>query len=297
MLAWVLHKNDASDYENSRLLEEAAELGIRLRLVRPSDVDLLVTRKGRKSVRVGGEETPLPDVFLPRTGSGTHYFALAVCRHIERLGVLALNRADAIECVKDKLFCHQVLTSSNLPVPDTMLAKHPIDVDLVEQTIGFPCVVKPLTGSHGKGIFMADSKDGFSDVMEFISSSAPSANLIIQQFISAAPGRDLRVFVVGGRPIACMQRVATDGGFKTNYSRGAVVEPYEMTDEIEWLSTEASRAVGLDIAGVDLLFDEGGHFRICEVNSAPQFRGMESLKKVNVARQILKFCQIRLGAC
>ena len=60
--------------------------------------------------------------------------------------------------MKDKLFCHQVLTACNLPVPDTMLAKHPIDVDLVEQAIGFPCVVKPLTGSHGKGIFMADSK-------------------------------------------------------------------------------------------------------------------------------------------
>ena len=224
MLAWVLHKNDATDYENSRLLEEAAGMGIELRLVRPSDVDLLVTCKGRTSVRVAGAETPLPDVFLPRTGSGTHYFALAVCRHIERLGVLTLNRAEAIECVKDKLFCHQVLTACNLPVPDTMLAKHPIDVDLVEQAIGFPCVVKPLTGSHGKGIFMADSKEGFRDVMEFVSSSAPSANLIIQQFISAAPGRDLRVFVVGGRPIACMQRIAIDGGFKTNFSRGAVVE-------------------------------------------------------------------------
>lgn len=296
MLVWILHKNEKPDYENQRLTEEAQHLGIELRIVKPNSVDLLVTRTGRRSVRVDGAETPLPDVFVPRTGSGTTYFALAVCRHIERLGVHTLNRAEAIECVKDKLYSQQVLAASNLPVPDTMLAKHPIDVDLVEQTIGFPCVVKPLSGSHGDGVFLADSKDRFGDVMDFISTSAPSANLIIQEFIAAGAGRDLRVIVVGGRCVACMQRLSVDGSFKTNYSRGGTVERFPMTDEIEWLSTEAARVLGLDIAGVDLLFDKDGHFRICEVNSAPQFKGMESLGEVNVARQILQFCRIRLGS-
>lgn len=90
MLAWVLHKNDASDYENGRLLEEAAAMGIELRLVRPGDVDLLVARKGRKSVRLNGDETPLPDVFLPRTGRSCSSAASAwVC---ERVSGMALRQ-------------------------------------------------------------------------------------------------------------------------------------------------------------------------------------------------------------
>ena len=68
-----------------------------------------------------------------------------------------------------------------------------------------------------------------------------------------------------------------------------------MTEEIEWLATEASRALDLDIAGVDLLFDEGGRFRICEVNSAPGFQGMESLGHTDIAHQIIQYVRIRLG--
>lgn len=139
-------------------------------------------------------------------------------------------------------------------------------------------------------MFLAENRTRFADLMELRPVTAPTANIILQEFIAETEGRDLRVIVVG-----CMQRVSTDGSFKANISRGGRAMAFEATDEIEWLATEATRVLNLDIAGVDLLFDEAGRFRICEVKSAPQFKVMERLEGRNIARQIVGHVRIRLG--
>ncbi len=292
---WILHKKIGDSYENDRLIDAAKAESIDLEIIAPNEVDLLVTRAGSKSIRLRGETTTLPDFILPRTGSGTTYFALAVMRHLERLGVHTFNQAEAIECVKDKLFSQQILASSDLPVPKTMLVKHPTDVDFVEHSLGFPVVIKTLAGSHGEGVFLADDRLRFTDLMELVKATAPTANIILQEYIKGTRGRDLRVIVVGGRAVGCMQRTSVDGSFKTNISRGGRAEPYQLTDNIEWLSMEATRVLGLDISGVDLLFDGEDQYRICEVNSAPQFKGIESLGESDIATQIMKYIKIRLG--
>jgi gamma-F420-2:alpha-L-glutamate ligase len=296
LTGWILHKNEGSHYENDKLVAAAKDVGIDLAVVPPDAVDLLVTRRGRRSVRVHGEETSLPDFILPRTGSGTTYFALAVMRHFERLGVHMFNHAEAIECVKDKLWSQQVLAASDLPVPKTMLVKHPTDIDFVEASLGFPVVIKTLAGSHGEGVFLAEDRLRFQDLMELIAATAPTANIILQEFISHTRGRDLRVVIVGGRAIGSMQRVSVDGSFKTNISRGGKAEAFELDDRAEWIASEAARVLGLDLAGVDLLFDADDQYRICEVNSAPQWQGLETLGKVEIAPQLMKYIKIRLGS-
>ena len=296
LTGWILHKNEGSHYENDKLVAAAKDVGIDLAVVPPHAVDLLVTRRGRRSVRVHGEETSLPDFILPRTGSGTTYFALAVMRHFERLGVHMFNHAEAIECVKDKLWSQQVLAASDLPVPKTMLVKHPTDIDFVEASLGFPVVIKTLAGSHGEGVFLAEDRLRFQDLMELIAATAPTANIILQEFISHTRGRDLRVVIVGGRAIGSMQRVSVDGSFKTNISRGGKAEAFELDDRAEWIASEAARVLGLDLAGVDLLFDADDQYRICEVNSAPQWQGLETLGKVEIAPQLMKYIKIRLGS-
>lgn len=131
--------------------------------------------------------------------------------------------------------------------------------------------------------------------MTLIDSSKPNANIILQEFVATSRGRDLRVFVVGGRAIACMQRSATDGGFKANVARGGATTAVPLTSEIELLALEATRILGLDISGVDLLFDDD-HFKICEVNSAPHFRGLEAAHlDLDVAQEIFRYVQVRLG--
>ena len=298
MRGCILYKRCGSQippeaYEIRRLLEEAAGLGIDLTVSAPEQFDLVVTRDDRKSVRIDGEVRPLPDFLLPRMGSGTTYFALAVMRHLERLGVQPLNSSESIEIVKDKLWSIQVLAASQLPIAKTILVKQPFDAELAKTYLGFPLVVKALSGSHGRGVFLCEDEQRLDDIMGLVASTG-NVNLILQEYIETSRGRDLRVITVGGRAIGAMLRQSTDGSFKANISRGGFGEPFPLTPEIEWLATEAARVVGLDIAGIDLLFD-GDHFRICEANSSPGFEGFEPATGINVARQILEFAAVRLG--
>jgi len=300
MRGWILykyaqHEIPENNYEVPHFIAVAAELGIDIKVVKPEQFELIVTRDDRKSILLDGQVTPLPDFLLPRMGAGTTYFALAIIRHLERLGVHVLNTSSAIESVRDKLYTQQILAASNLPVPKTMLGKFPVDVDLVQKQLGFPVVVKTVSGSQGSGVYLSDDRANFEDIMTLIESSKPNANIILQEFVASSRGRDLRVFVVGGRVVACMQRSATDGGFKANVARGGATTAVPLTTEIELLALEATRILGLDISGVDLLFDEN-HFKICEVNSAPHFRGLESAHPgLNVAQEIFRYVQVRLG--
>ncbi|MFW6365882.1 MAG: ATP-grasp domain-containing protein [Spirochaetota bacterium] len=298
MNGWILYRHNETEikpehYEIQRFMAEAEKQGLTLRVIQPEQVDLIVTREDRKSILVNGEPLPLPDFLLPRMGAGTTYFALAVIRHLERLGVPCYNSSVSIDTVKDKLYSQQILAQQSLPVPATMLVKFPVNTELVEKRLGFPVIIKSLSGSQGKGVFLANDKNSFTDLMQMVEITNPRANIILQQFIASSYGKDLRVFVVGGRITACMMR-HSKGDFKANFSRGGAVSEYEITPEIEWLASEASRILGLEIAGVDLLFDND-HFRICEVNSSPGFEGIESCCPVNIPSEIFHYIRIRQG--
>jgi gamma-F420-2:alpha-L-glutamate ligase len=299
MRGWILYKAPQADlpqeaFEVRRLVDEAERCGLDVQVFTPEQFDLVVTRDDRKSVLVDGETVALPDFLLPRMGAGTTYFALAVIRHLERLGVHSFNSSASIETVRDKLYSHQILAESNLPVAKTMLAKFPIDADSVEKHIGFPLVLKTLSGSQGQGVFLCEHRRALEDLMELIGATKSSVNIILQEFIHTSHGRDLRVITIGGRAVAAVMRRSTDGSFKANLSRGGIAEEVELTPEIEWLATEVSRLLGLDIAGIDLLFD-GEHYRICEANSSPGFEGLEACSDVNLPRQIYTFIAVRLG--
>ncbi|MBY5992976.1 RimK family alpha-L-glutamate ligase [Ferrimonas balearica] len=299
MRGWIIYKDSANllkpeRYEIDRFMEEAAKQNIQLEVYAPEDFDLKVTLGGDRSILLHGERVPLPDFVLPRMGAGTTYFALAIIRHLERLGVYCVNTSHSIEVVKDKLFTQQILAQQNLPTPNTMLVKFPVNVKLVEKSLGFPVVVKTLSGSQGSGVFLSKNASEFADLMQLIESTAPKANIILQEFIQNSHGRDLRVFTIGGRAVACFERAAPDGDFKANYSNGGSLKPCEMTPEIEWLATQCSRAMDLDVAGIDLLFDTD-HFTICEANSSPGFEGLEQVVEINIPQAIFHFIRIRLG--
>ena len=298
MKGWTLYKDLSASlkpevYEVNRFIEEASENGIEVQEFKPEQFDLIVTKEDRKGILIDGETATLPDFLLPRMGANTTYFALAVIRHLERLGVHSFNSSQSIDTVKDKLFTQQILAENNLPVPNTMMVKFPVNVDLVESHLGFPVVVKTLSGSQGIGVFLIDSKSNFEDLMQLIEETNSKANIILQECISSSRGRDLRVLTIGGRVVACMERKARRGKFRASYSRGGSVKQFDVTPEIEWLATETSRILGLDIAGIDLLFD-GGHFKVCEANSAPGFEGLEKCCNVNIPQRIYDFIRLRL---
>lgn len=299
MKGWILYKeaydgNRPEHYELQQLRAVSKEYNIDIEVLRPDQFDIIVTRSDEKSVRIDGKVTHLPDFILPRMGSGTTYFALAVIRHLERLGLKSFNSSDSVEIVRDKLYSHQILAQNKLPVPKTMLVKFPIDVELVEKQLKFPVVIKTLSGSQGSGVFLSEDSKHFIDFMDFVRASQPNANIILQEFIQKSHGQDLRVLVIGGRVVACVRRYSDNGNFKANFSRGGKMEEFKCTREIEWLALESSKLLGLDIAGVDLLFDDNG-YKICEANSSPGFEGLEKFCKINVACEIYNFIKLRLG--
>ena len=292
---WILVKDRFwESYETNRLIEEFQKQDIEIQLVDPNTVDIFVNKDSKKSILVNGLESDLPRFVFPRTGSGTTYHIKAVIRHFERMGVPVINSSDAIDNVKDKLYSHQILAQSNLDIPKTLLLKHPIDVDFVQKHIGFPAIVKTISGSYGRGVFLAETKKQFKQLLTMAELTKPSYNIIIQEFIKDTWGKDLRVLVVNNKVVGCMMRQSKDDDFRANITRGGEGFPYEVNEQIEWLSVESSKALDLDIAGVDLLFSGDG-YKICEVNSNPGFEGMEQYTKKNIAEEIVQFIKLKMG--
>ena len=292
MNLWILQRksNVLVHYDQDRFEVEARILGIALTIVSPDDLDIVVTAKGSCRVLLCGVESALPDCVLPRTGSGTDYLSLAILRQFEQLGVPVANASKAIDLAKDKFFSLQILAASGLSVPTSLLARYPIDLGLIDRQISLPCIVKVLSGSYGEGIYLSHDYESLRDLLELIYSLDQSRNLILQQYIGDRPGEDLRLWVIGGRVVGAMHRCSTDGSFKANITRGGVGKTYPLDPMLERIGSRAAEALGLQIAGVDLLFDGDG-YRICEVNSSPGFKGFEDTTGINIARHVLGYCQ------
>jgi gamma-F420-2:alpha-L-glutamate ligase len=130
--------------------------------------------------------------------------------------------------------------------------------------------------------------------MQLIQTTNKSANIILQEYIKESHSMDLRVLMVGNKLISVMKRTSANGNFKANYSIGGRVTKFEVTSEIELLSKQIMKVLDLDVAGIDLLFARNG-YKICEVNSAPGFQGMESCCNVNVAEEMILFVKQKVA--
>lgn len=192
--------------------------------------------------------------------------------------------------------CHELslqmqhLAAHGLPIPYTLLAKFPLDLEVIEKHFEYPVIVKKASGSQGKGIMKIDCHDQLEDIVDMLDTKDP---LIFQEFIEHSKGRDLRVFVAGGKVISAMMRIASKG-FKANVHQGGTVKSVKINPMVEWLVLEVVRLIGLDIAGVDLLIDKST-YKVCEVNSSPGFEGLERATGINVAAQIMDYVKLRMG--
>jgi gamma-F420-2:alpha-L-glutamate ligase len=293
MKLWILYGDDIDStadlaFEMRRFLAEGEKSGIEVQAFKPNQFDLLVTEENRDQIIVDGKWMDLPDFVFPYFNHSDHsYFSLAIVRQFERMGVAVFNNADTLERVRDKLHAHQILAESGIPTPDTMLAKFPIDVELVEQTLGFPLIVKTLHGALGSGVFLIENPQSFDDLMTLVHETQPNILMIFQKFVASSKGRDLRVFVVQGKVIAAMQRIAKDGDFKANFSQGGKVEKFEIDKKAAEISIKTAEALNIQVAGIDLLFTENG-YTICEANTFPGFKGLEQATGENVPKAIFK---------
>ena len=289
----IISKQSADEYESTRLLQSFADRNIEVMLAHPDDFDIVVTQDIQKGLKYKGEPFSLPKVVLVRFGAGILPFQLAVIRHFEQAGVPCINTSESIELVKDKLRTSQILSKERIAIPHTMMVRFPVDDGLVEKHIGFPCVVKVVTGSYGEGVYLCEKKRDYRKLMEFIDSLGNKKTMIVQEYLGDHPGEDLRVLVVGGEVIGAMKRTAPEGDFRANITNGGTGSKYELTDEIVEIARNTALSLGLDIAGIDLLFDKRG-FRVCEANSNPGFNGFDTYCNFDVGSIIVDYIQTRL---
>jgi len=288
----LANRRTKDTYEQDRFIEVAENMEIDFSIVYADEVDLIVSRDDRNSIRYKDSIVSLPDVVIARTGSSTGHFNLSVLRQFERLNVPTLPNSDSIVASKDKMYANQILAQAGLPIPKTMLTRFPSNCDLIENQVGFPCVVKVVTGSYGAGVYLCRDRKQFDDLSELISAIDFKNSMIVQEYIEYSSGRDLRVIVIGGKVVGAMKRESTDGSFKANITRGGVGTAYDVDDMMELLSIQTAKVLDLDIAGIDLLFHPDG-YRVCEANSSPGFRGFENALGINIPQKIFEYASIR----
>lgn len=291
---WILEKRvDFNSFTGNRLSQIAGKMDIELKFVSPEEIDLIVNNKIKRSIMYNGDTVDLPDCVIARTGIDT-YYSLAVIRQLERLGVLVLNSSHSIEISKDKLSTLQLLSANNIPVPKTILARFPFNITLVEKELSYPIIVKTVMGSSGRGVFLVENRNKLNDIVNLIEiSKDPKTNLILQEFIGTSNGKDIRVVIIGRKAAGAMLRKAVNGSFKANYTAGGHVGPYAINSTIEYLAVKSAEIVGLEIAGVDILFDKD-NYRVCEVNSYPGFEGFEMATGIDVTEKIFQYILRRL---
>lgn len=290
---WILYSQPVAlltekHYEMQRFIEAAPAMRIKLHVIKPETVSWVIDADAPLQLFVSGEPMPIPHFVIPRQGYNSSYAALALLNTLSDYDVFLCNNAQAIQAARDKCYMHQQFVKHGLATPKTMLAPYPINYEHVGAQLGFPLVLKALSGSQGKGVMLCETAEILQDMLEFIYSHDRKATTLLQSYIAESRGRDLRVFVVGGRVLGVFKR-SSETEFKANFSRGGNVDPFPLDDEIERLALTATKIAGLHIAGVDLLFTRDG-YTLCEINSAPGFQGFEKALGGSIAQEILSYC-------
>jgi ribosomal protein S6--L-glutamate ligase len=282
----------ASLYSTARLKEAATNRGHEASVVDYLRCYMDITAR-RPKVLYRGEEVR-PHAVIPRIGASYTFYGTAVVRQFEMADVFALNGSDGISRSRDKLRSLQILSRAGVGLPTTGFAHSIQDVNgLLEVVGGVPVVVKLLEGTQGLGVVLAETKKAAESVIGAFRQL--DANILVQQFIKEAGGSDIRAFVVGGKVVAAMKRHSAPGDFRSNLHRGGTAEVIKLTPAERSTAVRAAKAVGLSVAGVDLLQSDEGPM-VLEVNSSPGLEGIEDASGVDIADLIVEYIEDNVGA-
>ncbi len=247
---------------------------------------------GKPSIIYKGQPVEGIDAIIPRIGTSVTAFGCAVVRQFELMKVFTTVKSQAILRTRDKLRSMQVLAKSEIGIPKTVFAKNPSHVnELIKQVGGPPVIIKLLEGTQGVGVVLAESTKAAKSTIEAF--YGLKANFLIQEFIGESQGADIRAFVVGNKVIAAMKRQGHEGDFRSNLHRGGEARSITLSPAEEAAAIGAARALGIRIAGVDLLQSARGPL-VMEVNSSPGLKGIESISNIDVASLIVSYIEEKI---
>ncbi len=275
-------------YSTRRLMEAAKARGHDARIIDTLRCYMNIAAH-RPSIHYKGEDLSGFDAVIPRIGASITFYATAVLRQFEMMGVFPANESVAITRARDKLRSLQLLSRAGIDMPVTGFAHSPDDIaDLIAMVGGAPLVIKLLEGTQGIGVVLAETRKAAESVIEAF--MGLQANIMVQEFIAEAGGTDIRCLVIDGKVVAAMKRQAREGDFRSNLHRGGRAELVKITPAERTSAVKAARTIGLNIAGVDILRSKRGPL-IMEVNSSPGLEGIEKATGKDIAGMIIEFLE------
>jgi ribosomal protein S6--L-glutamate ligase len=274
-------------FSTQRLIEEIEKAGHEAMVVDHSLCDLIIEQEG-PSIIYKGQRLEGVDAIIPRIGASVTFYGTAVVRQFELMGAFSAVTSQAIVRSRDKLRSLQILSKNGLGMPKTAFTNFSKggEKQLIEQVSGAPVIIKLLEGTQGLGVVLAETTKAAQSVVEAF--HGLKARIIVQEYIKEAKGADIRAFVVNGKVVGAMKRQGAEGEFRSNLHRGGVATVIKLSRAEKHAALNAAKALGLDVAGVDMLQSARGPL-ILEVNSSPGLEGIEGATGVNVAAEIIKF--------
>lgn len=221
-----------------------------------------------------------------------------LAKMLEAEGFRVFNSADAIEICDDKALTFIKLKDTNIKMPKTYSAPMTFDKEYkdytfllqVEKNLGYPMIIKENKGSFGEQVYQVKDFDEALGVIKKIG----HCNFIMQEMIQESEGKDIRIQVVGNKIVTAMKR--TNGNdFRANITNGGIMQPYEPTKRQQDMALEVCRTIGLDFAGVDIMFGKDDEPILCEVNSNAHFKNIFDCTGVNVADYIIDYILTVIG--
>ena len=271
-------------YTTGRLVAAARKRGHRPIVLDTLRCSLGIAKDGA-AIHYEGAPLPRLDVVIPRIGASITGYGLSVVNQLDMMGVPVLNNSIPIARSRDKLRCLQLLARFGVDIPRTVMTHDRAEVpDALRRIGGLPAILKLIQGTQGVGVMIAHSLDEIEGILETMKDLGQE--ILLQEFIHESRGRDVRALVLGDRVVAAMRRKAPSGEFRSNLHRGGEGKPVTLTRAYAEAAIRATRIMGLELAGVDMLETRTGP-KVMEINSSPGFEGLEGATGLDIGGLII----------
>ncbi|WP_373921488.1 30S ribosomal protein S6--L-glutamate ligase [Prolixibacter sp. NT017] len=285
--------SDPNLYSNQRIMEAGEARGHEMHFLNIRHCYMKLDATNPEIHYRGGRILNDLDAVIPRIRPSQTFYGCALTRQFEALKIFTLNSAAAISQSRDKLFSLQLLLQNGLEIPTTGFANSPLDTsDLIKMVGGSPLIVKLLEGTQGKGVVLTETKKAAESVINAFKSL--HANILVQEFVKEANGKDIRCFVIDGKVVASIQREAAPGEFRANLHQGGTASVVKVTPEEKRIAIKAAKTMNLKVAGVDIIRSAKGPL-LLEINSSPGLEGIESATNKDIAGKMIAAIEKHVG--
>ena len=262
--------NNAFDW----MEESALKNGISIDIVFSDDL-IILNNNIKTEFIYSGKSLKLPDFVIMRDYNYT------ISMQLESLDIRVINSTRSMFNSRNKAVTARLLVKNNVSTPKFLYSKEKNYGFIHDYFDGKKFVMKENEGSQGKGVYLIENEEDYDNAYRM------NQEYFYQEFIEFSRGMDIRSYVLGDKVLGCVKRIS-DTGFKSNYSLGGRVESFELNDSIKEISLKATKALGLDFCGIDLLFTRDS-FTVCEVNGNAGFRTITQVSDIDIPMELFKW--------